>query len=187
MNTTFNVTGKIAEFHKELLKDLRGDKVTRAAAFNSLAQIANRVQQRGELTAGGKIGGGKYSTKELKSFGTAFSFSSIATKRQKKRRADNEDTEDQFDGGYKEFRESLGRQTAFIDLTLTGDMFRAFTVVRIGDEGWGIGFVNDLEHKKYTYHRDRFGEMLMPSKSELELAFKDVQQHVDDVIRNHSK
>lgn len=43
------------------LIDLRNrDRITRAAALNLLALISERIQQRGELTDGGKIGGGQY-------------------------------------------------------------------------------------------------------------------------------
>lgn len=41
---------------------LRGtDQVLREAALNAAALVTNRVQQRGELADGGKIGGGSYS------------------------------------------------------------------------------------------------------------------------------
>lgn len=46
---------------KRLVSSLQEGEFLRAAAFDSVALISNRIQQRGELTDGGKIGGGEYS------------------------------------------------------------------------------------------------------------------------------
>lgn len=53
---------QVVRRQQQMMQDMIDpDKILRTAAFNGMALVSNRIQQKGELTAGGKIGGGNYS------------------------------------------------------------------------------------------------------------------------------
>lgn len=57
---------------------------------------------------------------------------------------------------YKEYRERRGRQTAFVDLRLEGDLQNSMQVIPISENETGIGFLNDFEADKARWNEDRF-------------------------------
>jgi len=122
------------------------DKVLRTALLDSLVLIKDRVQQKGEKSDGSQIG--TYSDKG-NAGKIARSFGSIANQRQQRAGG--------FSGSYKEFRQRLGRQTAYVDLTLTGDMLRNFTIIPISQNSLGIGFTSDKEAVKARKNEQHFG------------------------------
>lgn len=161
------------------LKDT--DKVLRVAALNTAAIITDRVQQEGKKTDGSQIG--KYSEKNLKFKSITGKFSDIANKKQLKKRLKSHGDTNEFHGGYKEFRESLGFQTEFIDLTLTGDMFNDFIVEPVGTNSYEVGFRGEESSKIAGYHEKRFGPIFQLSTSEVQLIESEIAQKINDIFR----
>lgn len=174
---------------KVFLSDIKNpEKVIRRAAFDVLAIVAERIQGFGLLTNGQKIGGGKYSTGAFKSFTTksgrkAFDFESIATKKQIKARNRNENDTQNFDYGYEEFRKSLGRQVSYIDYTLTGDLFKAWQVLKGPDGNYYAGFTDQENADKKGYLEKMHGVSFELSDKEIELLTKIIQEDVNNLIR----
>lgn len=158
--------------NKELFAQLRNpEKVLGRAMFNAKALIQNRIQQKGENSEGGQIG--EYSEK-----GGSFSgFSKIASKKQQKKQSGSK-----FSGGYKQFRQKLGRQTEFVDLTLTGDLFRGF-VVELDGRGYVIGFIA-TEAGKAKGIEKKYGTVFQLTKEELELVEKAIIDDVKTIIND---
>lgn len=182
----FKVETNIEQFKESVKLNIKqiidGDKILREAALDAVALISDRVQQRGMRTDGELIGGGKYSTKKLKSFSTksggkAFDFDSVANKKQQKNRKSND-----FDGGYKEFREEAGRQTDFIDLTLTGDMMGDFTVCPEGKTGYVIGFRGQFSSDKADWNEAKFGTIFQLSESESKIIQSVVNKNINEIL-----
>lgn len=119
------------------------DKLLREAALNATALITNRVQNRGELAAGGKIGGGRYSA------------------------------------GYARTRRKEGRQTGFIDLTMTGQMLDNFTVAGDGKSGYVVGFATDREGQKADWQEAYFGKIFILSPTESKEVLGIIRKRLD--------
>lgn len=190
MKITFstNLAAWVADNKKKLDSLRNPDKVLKTAALNSVALISERIQQFGKLTNGADIGGGKgYSTKAIRAFNTASggrgfgNFAALATNRQMAARTRNQDDDTQFDYGYKEFRESLGRQTRYIDYTLSGDLIRAFIAARDAD-GYSTGFTDKDNADKKEWLENMHGVAFELSQKEIDLAFKDIQNDVNKII-----
>lgn len=136
------------------------DKVLNRATFDSFVMIKQRIHQRGEKTDGTQIG--KYSTRKsikVKKGNTT----SIAS--------------------YAEFRQQLGRQIEYIDLTLTGDMLdRGFGVIKIDESTIAIGFINDESSNKARKLEQRFGAVFQNSEEELKDVIDTVLKDINDII-----
>lgn len=173
---TISINSSLKDLQRKL-KDLRNpDKVFRTAALNSLALVSTRVQQKGQDVNGALIGGGQYSSGSKKIKG----FSDIANKRQRKTQ-----NTDVFEGGYEEYRQKLGRQTNYIDLTLTGAMFSGFTVERINND-YVVGFTGsgkDSPSWKARMNEERFGEIFSLSKGEQNLVYSIIEKRINEILR----
>lgn len=186
---TSSLAAWVSENKKMIAKLKDPDKVLKTAALNSVALVSERIQQFGKLSNGADIGGGKgYSTKAIRAFNTASggrgfgNFAGLATQRQMNARARNQDDDTQFDYGYKEFRESLGRQTRYIDYTLSGDLIRAFIAARDAD-GYSTGFTDKGNADKKDWLENMHGVAFELSQKEIDLAFKDIQSDVNKIIQ----
>ena len=77
----------------------------------------------------------------------------------------------ELEGGYKEFRDLHGRQTAHVDFTWSGEMMANIQVVSSEDEhktGLArIATMSESENDKLAGNTDRKGEILMLSDSEI--------------------
>jgi len=173
---TISIDSSLPMLQKKL-NDLRNpDKVFRTAAINSLALVSTRVQQKGQDVNGALIGGGEYSTGSRKIKG----FAEVANKRQQKTQST-----DVFSGGYEEFRRKSGRQTNYIDLTLTGAMFAGFTVERQNND-YVVGFTGsgkDSPSWKARMNEERFGEIFSLSKSEQNLVYSIIERQINEILR----
>jgi len=79
-------------------------------------------------------------------------------------------------------RRKKGRQTAYIDLTMTGAMLdRGFTVI-LGENGWGLGFLDPKQGLKMEGLTKHFGDLVAPTEEEIRLALDDIQNAVRDVL-----
>lgn len=178
----FNSTSDLFKNHLSQLKAI-GDvnRVLRELAIDGAAAVAKRVQNDGQKADGSQIG--EYSTKTL-SFGKITGkFGSIATKKQKSKRMKAFGDTDEFYGGYKEFRQSLGRQVEFIDLTLTGAMFEDWIPSPLDDNSWGVGFKSAESAKIAGYHEERFGTIFALSKDEEDQAMETLNRIINTILK----
>ncbi len=92
-----NISSKISLLN-EGLKSVDIEKIAREAAFDAMALISDRVQQRGEKTDGTKI-----TSPSKKKYGA-------------------------YSEGYGKKRNKSGREVDYIDMTFSGDMMGDFVV-----------------------------------------------------------
>lgn len=89
---------------------------------------------------------------------------------------------------YKKYRQEKGRQTAFVDLTLTGDMFRGLQIVEIEvqEDGMKIhmGFTRQEDLEKYTDNRVRYGDFLALTEKEMEIYRNEVIDYISKQIKD---
>jgi hypothetical protein len=146
-------------FLKQQLKNFReaskADKVLRAAALYAAPAVQARVQQDGEKADGSQIG--QYGQRVIPSaFGKAQSFAS------KKRLKTLSSTD-----SYKQLRQKLGLQTAYIDFTFSGDMWKSWKPVPISNTAYGVTFTSTEQNKIAGYLEERFGPIFELSDEEL--------------------
>ena len=153
-------------FLKQQLKNFReaskADKVLRAAALYAAPAVQSRVQQDGQKADGSDLppydSGKSFST----SSPIGKRFGEVANKKQKKAFGNS----DSF-GSYKEFRQKLGRQVAYMDLTLTGAMWASWKPVPISNTAYGVTFTTSEQAKIAGYLEERFGPIFELSEEEL--------------------
>jgi hypothetical protein len=140
------------------------NKVVRQAVVTLVPVMKNRIQQNGKNSAGGQIG--QYGEKKIaRAFGVAQGF---ASKRRLKKVTGQE--------GYKELRQKLGLQTAFVDLTFSGDMMRSFKPGPTGSNGYGIGFISETEIDKAAENEKRYGRVFGPTDQENKLTLAEINR-----------
>lgn len=178
----FNSTSDLFKNHLGQLKAI-GDvnRVLRELAIDGAAAVAKRVQNDGEKADGSQIG--EYSTKTLAFGKITGKFGSIANKKQMSKRMKAFGDTSEFYGGYKEFRQSLGRQVEFIDLTLTGAMFEDWIPAPLDNNSWGVGFKNAESAKIAGYHEKRFGTIFALSKEEEEQAIEILNRIINQILK----
>lgn len=147
-------------FLRQQLKNFKeaskADKVLRAAALYAAPAVQSRVQQDGEKSDGSQIG--QYGQKVIPSaFGKAQSFAS------KKRLSTLSSTD-----SYKQLRQKLGLQTAYIDFTFSGDMWKSWRPVPISDTSYGVTFTSQDQLQIANSLESRFGTTFELSKEELD-------------------
>jgi hypothetical protein len=155
-----------SQFLKQQLKNFReaskAEKVLRAAALYAAPAVQARVQQDGQKADGTDLppydSGRSFST----SSPIGKRFGEVANKRQRKAFGSS----DSF-GSYKEFRQKLGRQVAYMDLTLTGDMWAAWRPVPISNTAYGVTFTSTEQNKIAGYLEERFGPIFELTDEEL--------------------
>ena len=155
-------------FLKQQLKNFKeaskADKVLRQAVLDATTAVSDRVQQQGQKSDGSQIG--QYGQRVIPSaFGKAQSFAS------KKRLSTLSSTD-----SYKQLRQKLGLQTAFIDFTFSGDMFKSWKPVPISDTAYGITFTTAEQLQIANSLESRFGTTFELSKQELEQSLKTINR-----------
>ena len=85
----------------------------------------------------------------------------------------NKKVERYKDGSYKKYRERKGRQTAFVDLNLLGDLFRDFssTLVKLGGS-WVTGVKRPINSDKISGMEKLYGADKFKLQPELIEKFK---------------
>jgi hypothetical protein len=162
-------------FLRQQLKNFKdaskADKVLRAAALYAAPAVQSRVQQQGKKADGSDLP--PYDSGRSISMASPIGrkFGDIANKRQAKAFGKR----DSFNS-YKEYRESLGRQTAYMDLTLTGDMWASWRPVPISDTAYGVAFVSTEQNKIAGYLEERFGAIFELTDQELEQSLKTINR-----------
>ena len=166
-------------FLRQQLKNFKdaskADKVLRAAALYAAPAVQDRVQSSGRKSDGSELP--PYDTKRTIGKGSPISrkFGDIANTRQVNSRMRAYGDVDEF-YGYADFRRSLGRQTAYMDLTLTGDMWASWRPVPISDTAYGVTFVSGEQAKIAGYLEQRFGAIFELSDSELDQSLKTINR-----------
>jgi len=139
-------------------------KVLRAAAVYAAPAVQGRVQQGGQKSDGGQIG--QYGKKVIPSaFGKAQSFGN------KKRLKTLVSTD-----SYKQLRQKLGLQTAYIDFTFSGDMWKSWRPVPISDTAYGVTFVSAEQLNIANSLESRFGVTFELSAKELEQSLQTINR-----------
>ena len=139
-------------------------KVLRAAAVYAAPAVQSRVQQDGQKSDGGQIG--QYGQRVIPSaFGKAQSFGN-------KRRLKTLVSTD----SYKQLRQKLGLQTAYIDFTFSGDMWKSWRPVPISDTAYGVTFVSAEQLAIANSLESRFGVTFELSDKELEQSLQTINR-----------
>jgi len=145
----------------------QADKVLREAALYAAPAVSDRVQQDGKKSDGSDLppydSGKSFST----SSPIGKKFAEIANKKQQKAFGNA----DSF-GSYKEFRQKLGLQTAYMDLTLTGAMWGSWMPVPISNTAYGVAFTTAEQAKIAGYLEQRFGAIFELTNKELDQSLK---------------
>lgn len=96
-----------------------------------------------------------------------------------------------FEKGYREYRENVGRQTAFVDLSMTGELRMDFSndkkaaePVKINEFEYQIRIDKDINQKKVGGQEERYGDIFTPSAKEKELFFSVIQKEFNKRITN---
>ena len=89
-----------------------------------------------------------------------------------------------YSTGWEKVRKSKGRQTAHVDLTFSGDMFRDFNLYPI-NKGFGLGFSSKAQFDKMEWLTDQKGVFILPSEQEKELAAKDIIKAAQNVAKRN--
>jgi hypothetical protein len=93
-----------------------------------------------------------------------------------------------YSKGHARARRKQGRQTSYIDLTLSGDLLdRGFIVGPAPAGGWGLGWANTLSADKAGWLEDYFGDIFKPSKAEKDQAFGYILQDIRNEIRKRNR
>ena len=155
-------------FLRQQLKNFKdaskADKVLRAAALYAAPAVQSRVQQDGEKSDGSQIG--QYGQRVIPAaFGKAQSFGI------KRRLATLSSTD-----SYKQLRQKLGLQTAYIDFTFSGDMWKSWRPVPISDTAYGVTFVSPEQLKIANSLESRFGVTFELSQQELDQSLKTINR-----------
>lgn len=177
----FNSTKALLKDQLNKLNQLTNpDKVLRLAVVTMVPEMKNRIQQDGKKSDGSQIG--QYSTKSL-SFGPITNrFYDNATQKQFAKRFKGNSSPGTFSGGYKQLRQELGRQVAFVDLTLTGDMMRDMKPGPTGPNSYGIGFLSSEQHKIAQYNEKHFGITFDPTEQELKQSLVTINKAISSIL-----
>jgi len=128
---------------------LASDKGMRIALTSVLALQKRRIFQNGEAADGSKIG--TYGTKSA----------SISKKQQAR------DTgKTYFKGGYAEYKSAIGKNPGFVILRNTDQMMMDYNMFVLGNNQWGLGFANDLNHDKSEWMEDKYKKEIFDQSQE---------------------
>lgn len=140
-----------------VLNDIKAERVLDSillpAANRVISQFKRRIFNDGEASSGAKIG--NYSTEPAE-----FSRRQFVKKSTFIGGSDSDDDTMQFEGGYKEFRQLQGRQTAFVDLRLSGSLENSIQLVKDGENAILIAITNEDEAKKARENEKRFSKVI---------------------------
>jgi len=89
-----------------------------------------------------------------------------------------------YSTGWEKVRKAKGRQTAHVDLTFSGDMFRDFNLYPIKN-GFGLGFSSKAQFDKMEWLTDQKGVFILPSEQEKDLAAKEIIKAAQNVANRN--
>lgn len=88
-----------------------------------------------------------------------------------------------YEKGYKEFREHMGRQTAHVDLNLSGASQKTLQVGTSKDDGIAFGFTNDERMAILRGNEPKKGFIFSASELEREIAREEARAEIRAVIK----
>lgn len=169
---------------KKLITIADKDKVLRTVATTMCGNLVVRIHENGENALEGNIG--RYSTKPIyvspksspRSFGANTGKGGKSTFKN-----GNKHKSRYFAGGYKDFRNKIGRRIDVVNLSLSGQMQNDFSVgiknpIKTS-AGWGLGFKNPLNAEKAEGLEKKYAPIWRLSGNEHRQA-----QHVADFETN---
>ncbi len=164
------------------LKDLTNvNKVLRIAAIESADAVQSRIQQKGLKSDGSALP--PYDTGKTIGAGSPISkrFGQIASKKRiGARMKSHGDTKEFY--GYADFRRSLGRQTSYMDFTLSGDMWNSWKVIPIDSESLGVAFTASEQSKIAGFLEARFGDCFILSEQEFKQAMETINIQILKIL-----
>lgn len=99
---------------------------------------------------------------------------------------DNKLGKEYFSEQYKRIREKKGRQTDFVDLTMTGDMMRGVKVVEATEDNGQVlvsfGFDRQEDFDKFTWTSERYGNYFLIDDEQRNEVTIDVTDYVKEKI-----
>jgi hypothetical protein len=161
----------------------------RRAAFSVTAQMGERIFDEGKTTDSGEIG--QYSTKPIyvnpekltvkKSIGVKSGKTGEKVFKSGKKKGEPHKTK-YLEGGYKELRDKVGRQSSFVDLSFSNELRMDFNNERpvaeprkINDLEYQIRLDKDINQKKRGGMEEKYGTIFNLSDKEKELFFETIQ------------
>jgi hypothetical protein len=190
----------LPEYNKRLngvVKDLQtgahGEVMVRMAA-EALTLIKQRVQETGVNAKGQKYK--PYSTKPMLANCSTMILSAcskIAGSKEKRKNLDWKTIKGhklfEIPGGYKQYRELMGRQTDHVDFSVTNDMWNDINVIsKNSDHQKGIAIIGakqEIEKKKLEGNTKRRGDILDLSAKEIEELKGSYNLGVLQIFRNN--
>jgi hypothetical protein len=171
------------EYNKNIggvIKDLKAGahaEVMVKMAMSALTLIKERVQETGTNAKGQKYK--PYSTKPMLANCSSMILSScnkIAGSKEKRKELKWVTIKGkklfEIPGGYKQYRELMGRQTAFVDFSVTNNMWNDINIIsKSSDHQKGVAIIGakqEIEKKKLEGNTKRRGDILDLNAKEIE-------------------
>lgn len=186
-------TQSIKEFIVKLNKQVKDTSILleplRIAAFTTTAKMGERIFDDGRTTIGSSIG--QYSTTPIYvnpnkltvgrgSLGVPRGKTGETRFKSGKKEGQRHKTK-YLEGGYKEFRQKVGRQTAFVDLSLSNELRLDFGNGRmpaeprkVSDFEYHIRLDKVINQEKRSGMEDKYGTIFTPSEQEEKTFFDTV-------------
>lgn len=164
-----------------LLEDRELNERLGVVACNRVsALVKRRVFSEGEAQDGSKIG--SYSTKEGWFTTNTPGLPKLSPKgKGPKPRAKKTVYQEQ---GYKGFRTAVGRQSSYVDLNLTGSLFRSVGVGQGRGGTIAFGIKNDASADIMQGHEEKYSKIIAtPNAQEIESAHDDVREELAIILR----
>lgn len=131
------------------------DTVMRAAAIVVAGEIKRRIENEGKNSAGGQM-----KSKAKEKYGA-------------------------YSRSWGEVRASKGFQTSIIDLSFTGDMWKAWLPVPT-EKGWGATFIRKEEMEKAINNQRLFGEIFSPTAKENKIGLTEINRQFKAIMKRKS-
>lgn len=148
------ITTNSAEVGKEFAGLFTLEKINnvlKAAAFDTVAIVSDRVQQQGKGAAGQTL-----------------------QTRSKTRQG-------RYSKAYGDKREAAGRQTKIVDLTFTGDMLGDYVPAQVSEKEWLVGFRGTKTAQKSEYVEAYYGDIFSLSPSEFGDVEKTIDEAINEI------
>lgn len=195
----------LSEYNKKFEKTITdlyvryGGDIMAGIATNALTKIKQRVQETGTNAKGGKFP--PYSTKPMLIGSSSFPTKAVGQRvfgsKEKRKSMDwrtlgeGEDAKRLaiLQGGYKEWRTLMGRQTGHVDFAVSNDMWNDINVIsKHSDHSRGIAIIGakkDSEKRKLEGNTKRKGDILDLSLSEIDELKRDYNLEVLQVFKSN--